>query len=119
MCVLDYLAPFTLKDEKTKTSDTNLEDQNVVVVDLVFKDVGPSFGDRFAICDRETPDFPLSPRVDYSYYAELQFSQVDDYFGVRALSEEGDDENKRSAAACSTCRCRPLFELKIRPESPS
>ncbi len=60
-------------------------------VDLLFEGAGPEFGDLFTICGYENPSFPPSGKFDFVKFRELLFSQVDDYFGVRTLSGEGDD----------------------------
>ena len=62
-----------------------------IVVDLLFGDDRPGFGDLFAICGYENPNFPPSGRFDFKQFEDLQFSQVDDYFGVQTISGEGDD----------------------------
>lgn len=62
-----------------------------VEVDLVFRRIGPTFGDVFTICGEEHPRFRPSGHFDFGRFAGLQFSQCDDYFGVRSLSNEGDD----------------------------
>lgn len=60
-------------------------------VDLQFADDRPVFGDLFAICGYENPAFPPSGRFNFLQFDDLQFSQVDDYFGIQTLSGEGDD----------------------------
>lgn len=62
-----------------------------IVVDLLFDGDRPGFGDLFTICGYENPNFPPSGRFDFKQFDDLQFSQVDDYFGVQTLSGEGDD----------------------------
>lgn len=62
-----------------------------IVVDLLFGDDRPEFGDLFTICGYENPNFPPSGRFDFKRFENLQFSQVDDYFGVQTTSGEGDD----------------------------
>jgi hypothetical protein len=62
-----------------------------IVVDLLFEEERPGFGDLFTICGYENPNFPPSGRFDFKQFEDLQFSQVDDYFGVQTLSGEGDD----------------------------
>jgi hypothetical protein len=62
-----------------------------VEVDLLFKDPLPGFGDLFLICGYENPNFPPSGNFNFHLLEYLQFSQVDDYFGVQSLSDEGDD----------------------------
>jgi hypothetical protein len=62
-----------------------------VVVDLIFERRGPMFGDLVTICGYENPHFPPPRDFRFDKYENLQFSQVDDYFGVQSLSGEGDD----------------------------
>jgi len=62
-----------------------------VVVNLLFGNDRPRFGDLFAICGYENPNFPTSGRFNFKQFEDLQFSQVDDYFGVQTISGEGDD----------------------------
>ncbi len=60
-------------------------------MDLRFHDRKPGFGDLYCICGREHPEFPPSAQLDFAQFGDLQFSQIDDYFGVRTLSGDGDD----------------------------
>jgi hypothetical protein len=60
-----------------------------VAVDLMFNDRGPMFGDLFKICGYENPNFPPSGDFPFDKLKNLQFSQVDDYFGVETQSYEG------------------------------
>ena len=62
-----------------------------ITVDLIFDDTGPEFGDLFTIVGYENPNFPPPGKYDFSQFESLQFSQIDDYFGIQALSDEGDD----------------------------
>ena len=62
-----------------------------IQVDLLFGDVRPAFGDLFAICGYENPNFPPTGTLKFDQFEDLQFSQIDDHFGVRTLSGEGDD----------------------------
>ena len=62
-----------------------------VTVDIAFSDPRPSFGDLFLICGATHPEFAPTGEFGFERLADLQFDQVDDYFGVRSLSEEGDD----------------------------
>lgn len=62
-----------------------------VSVDVVFGDPRPRFGDLFLICGDTHPRFPPSGSFGFDRLAELQFEQVDDYFGVSSLADEGDD----------------------------
>ena len=62
-----------------------------VTVDIAFDPPGPNFGDLVLICGYDNPNF--APSGDYAFDAlnDLQFSQVDDYFGVRSQAPDGDD----------------------------
>ena len=62
-----------------------------VSVDIAFKEPRPCFGDLFLICGAVHPSFTPTGNFGFEQLAELQFDQVDDYFGVRALTDEGDD----------------------------
>lgn len=60
-------------------------------MDVAFADPRPTFGDLFRICGVSHPSFPPTGEFGFERLADLQFTQVDDYFGVRALGDEGDD----------------------------
>ena len=62
-----------------------------VSVEVTFEGRRPTFGDLFCICGEPHPRFPPSGFFHFETLEDLQFSQVDDYFGVRSLGEEGDD----------------------------
>lgn len=62
-----------------------------VSVDIQFGEVRPTFGDLYLICGDKHPSFPPLGAFALGSLADLQFEQVDDYFGVRSLSCEGDD----------------------------
>ena len=62
-----------------------------VSIDVVFGSSRPVFGDLFLICGEIHPKFPPSGAFAFDSLAHLRFEQVDDYFGVRSLNEEGDD----------------------------
>ena len=64
-----------------------------IAVDFVFLDARPGFGDLFQICGTAHPNFPPEGRVDFRPLANLQVSQIDDYFGVHSQSEDGDDDD--------------------------
>ena len=57
----------------------------------IFFNKKPSFGDLFLICGESHPNFPPTTSMGFENLSELQFVQVDDYFGVRALIDEGDE----------------------------
>jgi hypothetical protein len=60
-------------------------------VDVAFVEPRPSFGDLFRICGSVHPRFPPTGDFGFERLADLQFEQVDDYFGVRSLTGEGTD----------------------------
>jgi hypothetical protein len=62
-----------------------------VSIDITFGPSRPLFGDLFLICGDKHPKFPPSGKFALDSLAELQFEQVDDYFGVRSSDDEGDD----------------------------
>jgi hypothetical protein len=62
-----------------------------VGIDIVFGSSRPLFGDLFLICGDTHPNFPPSGSFAFETLADLQFEQVDDYFGVRSLNDEGSD----------------------------
>lgn len=60
-------------------------------VDFLFPKRGPKFGDLLLACERKHPRFPPTKSLHFEQLADLQFDQVDDYFGVRGFGGEGDD----------------------------
>lgn len=60
-------------------------------IDISFAPSRPTFGDLFLICGDKHPKFPPSGKFAFDSLADLQFEQVDDYFGIRSLNDEGDD----------------------------
>ncbi|MBN1912364.1 MAG: hypothetical protein JW818_21770 [Pirellulales bacterium] len=62
-----------------------------VSIDIAFEDPRPGFGDLYRICDDTPPHFPPTGPMDFSTVADLQFVQIDDYFGVPFLADDGDD----------------------------
>ena len=68
-----------------------MQEKHEAVLDLIFLSRGPTFGDLFTICGFENPNFPPEGYMDFQQFEALQFSQVDDYFGVRTTSGAGDD----------------------------
>lgn len=62
-----------------------------VSVDIAFAEPKPSFGDLFCVCGDTHPRFPPTGNFEFQRLKDLQFEQVDDYFGVRSLTDEGDD----------------------------
>lgn len=64
---------------------------NGVAIDLDFIGEQPMFGDLFLICGYPHLDFLPSGRFQFERLSDLNFSQVDDYFGMMATEEEGAD----------------------------
>jgi len=64
---------------------------NFVDVKLSFTAEQPMFGDLMEVCGYQNPRFPPTGRFAFAQLEPLQFSQVDDYFGIRSLSEDGTD----------------------------
>jgi hypothetical protein len=60
-------------------------------VDIAFGPHRPKFGDLFQICGARHPNIPPTGNFTFDSLGDLQFEQIDDYFGVRALNDEGDD----------------------------
>ena len=62
-----------------------------ISVDIAFATPRPGFGDLFRIVGDTHPRFPPIGPFGFERLADLQFDQVDDYFRVRSLTDEGDD----------------------------
>lgn len=62
-----------------------------VRIDINFHVTRPNFGDLLAICGKAHAGFPATVGFVFESLADLQFTQVDDYFGVRSQSDDGDD----------------------------
>ena len=62
-----------------------------ISLDIEFGEPRPSFGDLFRISGDVHPLFPPTGQFGFERLADLQFEQVDDFFGVRSLSGEGTD----------------------------
>jgi hypothetical protein len=58
-------------------------------VDLIFTGAKPTFGDLLRLCGVEASAFPSSGSFRADSLVDLQFEQVDDYFGIRVLSTGG------------------------------
>ena len=61
-----------------------------ISIDFKFKNDKPTFGDLFLLCGYNNPNFPANSK-EFEKLSELKFEQVDDYFGIRNLTEIGDD----------------------------
>ena len=59
-------------------------------IDFEFNSDKPTFGDLFLIVGFENPDQPHNSK-EFEKLAELEFEQVDDYFGIKNKTEIGDD----------------------------
>ena len=82
------------KNDATGVSMTDLPEEALfegLRVDILFETPGPAFGDLFTICGREHPQFPVRESGRFARAASLGFTQVDDFFGVKPLTEDGDD----------------------------
>lgn len=62
-----------------------------ISVDISFAPPGPKFGDLFQICGFDNPNHPPSGKYRFDTLANLHFTQVDDYFGIRSDNDVGDD----------------------------
>src|SRR5688572_28318969 len=62
-----------------------------VMIDFIFENENPTLGDLFLICGYPHPNFPPSGNFAFEELSDLNFSQVDDYFGLRNMKREGDD----------------------------
>ena len=62
-----------------------------ISVDVLFAAPGPTLGDLFLMCREPDPRFSPSGRFAFDSLGELRFEHVDDYFGVRAQDDEGDE----------------------------
>ena len=62
-----------------------------VVIDLRFIGEKPTFGDLFLICGYPHPNFPSSGKFQFEQLSDLNFAQVDDYFGIINTEEDGND----------------------------
>lgn len=61
-----------------------------VSIDFQFESNNPTFGELFLIVGSENPNFPPQNR-GFENLSQLDFEQVDDYFGIRNNTEKGDD----------------------------
>ncbi len=62
-----------------------------VEIDFTFLNEGPEFGDLFTICGYINPNFPPKGKFNFSCLLEHKISQIDDYFGIPAATDAGDD----------------------------
>ena len=61
-----------------------------IQVDFLFDSNKPTFGDLFLLVGFENPNFPPDSR-EFEQLQDLGFEQVDDFFGIRNATGEGDD----------------------------
>lgn len=61
-----------------------------ISVDILFEEK-PTFGDLYLICGTPHPNFPPTSSIGLEKLESLQFEQVDDFFGVRSTTDEGND----------------------------
>ena len=61
-----------------------------ISVDFQFNSKKPTFGSLFLVVGYENPNFPPQSR-EFEKLQDLDFEQVDDYFGIRNRTELGDD----------------------------
>lgn len=61
-----------------------------ISVDFQFNSSKPIFGDLFLIVGFENPNFPPENK-EFEKLQHLGFDQVDDYFGIKNKTENGDD----------------------------
>lgn len=59
-------------------------------IDFKFKNDKPTFGDLFLICGYDNPNFPANSK-EFKKLSDIVFEQVDDYFGIKNQTENGDD----------------------------
>lgn len=59
-------------------------------IDFKFKNDKPTFGDLFLICGYGNPNSPANSD-EFKELSEIGFTQIDDYFGVKNQTENGDD----------------------------
>ncbi|OEJ98613.1 hypothetical protein A8C32_05280 [Flavivirga aquatica] len=90
---------FGLLSCKSESQKKEMETQNLdletlafegIRIDFQFNSDKPTFGDLFLIVGFENPDRLPNSR-EFEKLAELEFEQVDDYFGIKNKTEIGDD----------------------------
>ena len=59
-------------------------------IDFEFNSDKPTFGDLFLIVGSENPNRPHNSR-EFEKLTDLEFEQVDDYFGIKNSADVGDD----------------------------
>ncbi len=63
-----------------------------VAVDIAFGEPRPEFGDLcYLLCGESYPLFPPSAPTGFGSMADFEFGQIDDYFGVLAPDNAGDE----------------------------
>lgn len=61
-----------------------------ISIDFQFKSYKPTFGDLFLIVGYKNPNFPSDTNL-FGKLSNLDFEQVDDYFGIKNNTTSGDD----------------------------
>lgn len=84
-----------LKEKNEKNMEMNNSDLEElafegVSIDFRFKNDKPKFGDLILICGYDNPSFPPNSK-EFEKLSEIGFEQVDDYFGIKNQTENGDD----------------------------
>ncbi|WP_299123868.1 hypothetical protein [uncultured Winogradskyella sp.] len=75
---------------ETQTLDLETLAFEGIRIDFQFNSDKPTFGDLFLIVGFENPDYLPNSR-EFEKLVELEFEQVDDYFGIRNKTDIGDD----------------------------
>ncbi len=78
------------QEMERKALDLEVLAHEGIRIDFEFNSDKPTFGDLFLIVGFENPDRPHNSR-EFEKLAELEFEQVDDYFGIKNKTEIGDD----------------------------
>ena len=78
------------QEMERKTLDLEVLAHDGIRIDFEFNSEKPIFGDLFLIVGFENPNFPPDSR-EFEKLAELEFEQVDDYFGIKNSTDVGDD----------------------------
>ena len=76
------------KEIETQTLDLETLAHEGIRIDYQFNSDKPTFGDLFLIVGFENPDRPHNSR-EFEKLAELEFEQVDDYFGIKNNTDIG------------------------------
>jgi len=95
--ILITIGLVSCRGAEEKKVDTNNQTQDFealafegINVDFKFKSNNPTFGDLFLIVGYEHPSFSPNSK-EFEKLQDLDFDQVDDYFGIRNNSNFGGD----------------------------